>query len=273
MNKTARPRLGLPYTVLQETDIVRLVCGEDFRYTLRGPGLETWLPNLLTRCDGRQTLNQLLASLDEPLRAPALQVINRLYAERVLVDGTAVDAHAPRRYRLVIEGQGTLADALRTSEPGDPALEPVALLCQDSLDYESAYQFNRRCLRGSAPWMWVSSGAMNRGYVSPVFLPGAGPCLACLLRHFQRLSPAPELYDVLAKHVRAGKTVTPVPFPAEGTAILRQLVLWKLRQLQEPQPPPALYRLHVVEIDTMEVAAHRVFPDPECPECGDVALV
>jgi bacteriocin biosynthesis cyclodehydratase domain-containing protein len=273
MSKTARPRLGLPYTVLQEKGIVRLVCGEDFRYTLRGPGLESWLPDLLTRCDGRRSLDELLASLDEVLRGPAQQVIDRLYAERVLVDGTAADAHAPHRYRLEIAGQGALADLLRASEPGKPALPSLAILCQDSLDYEAANQFNRRCLRGSAPWLWASSGAMNRGYVGPVFLPGAGPCLACLLRHFQGLSPAPELYDALAEHVRAGKAVSPVPFPAEGMAILGQLVFWKLRQLQEPQPAPALYQLHVLETATMEVTTHRVFPDPECPECGDVALV
>ena len=32
------------------------------------------------------------------------------------------------------------------------------------------------------------------------FLPDAGPCLACLLTHFEKLSPAPELYADLRDH-------------------------------------------------------------------------
>ena len=32
-------------------------------------------------------------------------------------------------------------------------------------------------------------------------------------------------------------------------------------------PPAALYRLHALEVATLEVTAHRVFADPECPAC------
>ena len=35
-----RPRLALPFTVLASPDSVRLVAGEDFRYTLTGPELD-----------------------------------------------------------------------------------------------------------------------------------------------------------------------------------------------------------------------------------------
>src|SRR5207302_70111 len=46
-----RPCLALPFTVLTAQDRVRLVAGEDFRYTLTGPGLETWLPDWLPTLD------------------------------------------------------------------------------------------------------------------------------------------------------------------------------------------------------------------------------
>jgi len=108
---------------------------------------------------------------------------------------------------------------------------------------------------------------MSRGYVSAVFVPDAGPCLHCLLRTFRTLSPAPELYDALLEHVRGGKTIEPVPFPDEALSLLAAIVRWKLRMLSEPEPPAALYQLHVVEADSLEVSTHRVFKDTECPDC------
>ena len=44
-----RPCLALPFTFLSSPDRVRLVAGEDFRYTLDGPRIETWLPQWLRR--------------------------------------------------------------------------------------------------------------------------------------------------------------------------------------------------------------------------------
>lgn len=269
-----RPRLALPFTVVTEPGTVHLMAGEDFRYTLRGPELERWLPGLLAGCDGRQTLADLVQRLAEAVRQPAYLLVARLYGERVLVDGTARDAHVARRYRVCVEGDGPLAEALRgrLGAPEDAA-GPLPVLCQDRLDYEAALQFNARCRRGTQSWMWVSTGAMSRAYVSPAFLPGAGPCLACLVRHFQRLSPAPELYDALRSHARQGKAVVPVPFPAAGLGVVEQLVGWKVEQLALAAPPAALYRLHVLEAATMEVSTHRVFVDPECPACGAGAVV
>jgi bacteriocin biosynthesis cyclodehydratase domain-containing protein len=115
--------------------------------------------------------------------------------------------------------------------------------------------------------MWTSCAALSRGYVSPVFLPDCGPCLACLLGAFRRLSPLPELYDELAAHARAGGRIAAAPFPAPGVAILQQLVAWKVDLLSRPEPPAALYRLHVLEAASLETAAHPVFLDPECPAC------
>ena len=55
--------------------------------------------------------------------------------------------------------------------------------------------------------------------------------------------------------------------------ILKQLVLWKWSLLREVEQPAALYRLHVLEVSTLEVSGRRVFPDPECPVCGGGPLM
>jgi bacteriocin biosynthesis cyclodehydratase domain-containing protein len=258
-----RPRLALPYTVLGEDEQVLLVAGEDHRYALKGPGLGSWLPGLLDQMNGRRSVDELTASLSGEQRKTATAAIERLYGERVLVDGTAAEAHAPDGYRLAVEGQNPLAEALRAAA-SEQAGEALPVLCQDTLDFAEASRFNARCAQSAGPWLWVTSGPLSRGYVSPVFLPDAGPCLDCLVRHFQRLSPAPEVYGQLREHVARGGAIAPATFPAPGLAVLAQLACWKAARLREEVPPAALYRLHVLEADSLEVAAHRVFADPEC---------
>ena len=260
--------LALPFTILCGPGRVRLVAGEDFRYTLEAPGLEKWLPGWLPTLDGRRTLAEAVAALPEELRPAARQLVARLYGERVLIDGPAAAAHRPRRCRLVAEGSGPLRDALTgAAGESDPGAEVVHVLCQDRLDYAEALDFNRRMLAGAAPWFWVTTGPLSRGYVSPAFLPDVGPCLECLLTGFRRLSPAPELYAELADHAARGGAVAPAPFPAPAAALLLDVLRWKVELLAERDPPAALYRLHVLEVAALEVSAHRVFADPECPAC------
>ncbi len=261
-------RLSLPFTILTGPDTVRLVAGEDFRYTLTASGLETWLPRLLAGLDGRRPMDEVLQVLDPALREAAVQLLERLYGERVLLDATARERHTAQPCALIIEGDGALADGLRQcSEPGGAGR--LLVLCQDRLDYDALLHFNRRCRSERVPALWVSTGAMQRGYVSPVVLPDAGPCLECLVRQFQRLSPAPEIYEHLMEHTRVGQPLAPAPFPPEGTEILKQLVLWKWSLLRQTEAPAALYRLHVLELATLEVSSHRVFADPECPACAE----
>ncbi len=147
------------------------------------------------------------------------------------------------------------------------ATQTLPVLCQDRLDYEEVLCFNRRCLKERTPWLWATTGPLSRAYISPLFLPHAGPCASCLLYHFRRLSPAPDLYDALAKHAREGGEITPVVFPETALGIVQQLLRWKATFAAEPEANAALYRLHVLELASMEVTSHRVWVDPECPEC------
>jgi bacteriocin biosynthesis cyclodehydratase domain-containing protein len=254
---------------------VRLVAGEDFRYTMTHPGFDGWLPQLLAACDGRRCVDELVAGLDEPLRELARQVLDRLYGERVLVDGDALAAHAGDRYEARAEGSGPLLarveaalDGVREMRaPEGAAARPLLVFCQDRLDYDEALRRNTQCRAEGVALLWVTTGPMNRGFVSPAFLPDAGPCLGCLYRHFHRLSPCPEIYEGLLTHARRGGTIEPTPFPDEGVGVLTGLVAWKIALLGAPAPRAAPYRLHVVETDSLEVTAYPVFLDPDCPAC------
>ena len=300
--RTAYPRLALPFTVIADGELLHLIAGEDVRYSIRAGSLASGLAVLLRRCDGRDPLDTLLLELPEADRSAARLIIERLYGERILIDGPVEQLSVANQYRLAVEGRGELADRLSGSAhtltrsvsegecftdieiSGDQERSPsltlrvseataVSVLCQDTLDPNAVLEFNRRCLRaGAGPWMWATTGPASRGFVSPVFLPNAGPCLECLVRHFQRLSPVPQLYEALARHGQQDGAFAAVPFPAEGLTILEQIVCWKLGQLSGT-PHPAVFQLHVLELDSMEVSTHRVFLDPTCPECADARLV
>lgn len=265
MPDSRRPKLSLPYTVLSDRDTVRLIAGEDFRYTLEGPRLAEWLPGLLRRADGTCKVDDLLSGVEPVLRAPARDVLARLYAERVIVDGSALQAHAPAAPGVELSGQGPLREALAARLPSGAPDGGLVLLCQDHLDYEAALRSGADARRQGRMFLWATTGPRSRGYVSPVFLPDAGPCLECLLAHFERLSPAPELYGELRQHSREGGAVEPAGFPAPGVEVLASLAQWKLELLADRQPPAAVYRLHVLEAVSLEVASHPVLRDHECP--------
>ena len=262
-----RPRLAYPFTVLTDKGTVRLVAGEDHRYTLTAPEMDEWLPALLAEFTGRKTIAEILARLNPERREAAIGIARQLYGERVLVDGVAADTHVARSHRLVVGGSGKLRDLLE-AHPSTESGSPLRLLCQDRLDYEEVLAEQRQCRREKTPFLWASYGPMTRAYVSPLFLPDAGPCFGCLLRSFQRLSPTPEIYDALREQTLRGGTIEPVDFPREGLLVLQGLILWKLRQAEVEHCDPALYRLHVLELANFEVTTHRVFADPGCAECG-----
>lgn len=255
-----RPRLALPFTVLSAPGRVRLVAGEEYRFTLTAPGLESWLPTWLPTLDGTRTLEEALSQLPASRIDEARQLLLRLLSERVLVEGPLV---APSgSLSLLVEGEGPLFERLRSESESDG----VRVLCQSAPRWATAERYNAERLGGRHPWLWASTGALGRGYVSPVFLPADGPCLICLLKSFRRLSPMPELYEELSAHERAGGTVAEVPFPPEGVALLAALVRWKVGLLRAETA--AVFRLHVMEVASLEVSSHEVLVDEECQACG-----
>ncbi len=257
-----RPRLAMPFSVLIDGDAVWLVAGEDVRYSLGGQGLAGWLPGLLEKCDGTRSIDSLVAGLSAEQRSEGREVFELLYGERLVGNGTSQAAHRPARTTWQTTGQGEVFELLGAGEPGPSA---VTVLAQDSLDYQSALAFNREKLAGGEPWMWISTGPSARAYLGPLFLPDAGPCLECLVQHFQMLSPEPRLYTLLATQ---GDSLKPSSFPPLGAALVSSLARWKLDLVDQDPSPSALFDLHVISASSLEVTAHAVLCNPECPACN-----
>jgi hypothetical protein len=156
-----RPRLVPGFTAMIDGDSLWLVAGEDVRYRLRLAD-PAWLEGMLARCDGSRTIDELATHAD------ARSTIERLYEERVLVDGTAPQAHIAKAAGYRVVGAGALADALRGSA-GD-----IEVLVQTSLDHPALLAHNREALAARRRWMWITTGPGGRAYVGPLFVPDAG---------------------------------------------------------------------------------------------------
>ncbi len=263
-------KFAFPFTIISKQNTVKLVAGEDYRYTLTGANLDSWLPSLLAKIDGNTSTKEILENLDETLKQQALAILERLYGERVLIENFLLKTNLTENYKLKVFGSGKVFELLQNvaeKESSKSSQKTVKILCQDRLDYQQILTFNQQRLAENSLFLWVSYGAMTRGFVSPVFFPNIGACLACLITQFKRLSPAPEIYQDLIEHAQDLKNINAVSFPDYGVKMLEQLVLWKLSLLQQPELPASIYRLHVLETSSLEISSHQVFIAPDCPEC------
>lgn len=259
-----RPRLAPHFTCVVAERVVWLVAGEDVRYRLDPGGDPAWLQEAIARCDGTRTLEAIVADAPPAVRADAEAALRRLYEERVIVDGTALEAHAAAAPGCRVIGTSTVAELVRANTPDGP----IELFVQDTLDHAALLAHNAAAIAARRRWMWVSTGAGSRAYVGPLFVPDAGPCAACLLVHFKRLSPAPDLYDALIAHGERGAPFAAARIPAPVLQVTTSLARWKLELAANPVAVPALYALHVVEYATLTVTSHEPIRDPECAACG-----
>ncbi|MEO7092369.1 MAG: TOMM precursor leader peptide-binding protein [Polyangiales bacterium] len=259
-----RPRLAPHFTCAVEEGIVWLVAGEDVRYRLDPGGDPSWLRDAIARCDGSRTLASIIAEVPIPVRADAETALRRLYEERVLVDGTASEAHAPASPGCRVIGASRVAELVRAHTTDGP----IELFVQDTLDHTALLAHNTAALAARRRWMWISTGAGSRAYVGPLFVPDAGPCAACVLVHFKRLSPAPDLYDALIAHGEHGGPFAAAELPPPALDVTASLARWKLSLAAQPVAAPALYALHVIEVGDLTVSSHAPVRDPECAACG-----
>lgn len=262
-----RARLALPFTVARAPGVLRLVAGEAYRYTLRAPDIEAWGPPLLEAFEGGARVGDALARVPSAVREAARTLVVDLYGERVLVDAPGTVAPAPAPPRIEPVGGAPWASRLRT--PDGVATEgTLAVLCQDALDYEAACAFGRARRAARERWLWVSTAPLARAYVGPVLLPDAGPCMTCIDRGFLRLSPAPEVLLALRTEALGPGGIRPTPFPEPGLDVVAALVQWKAQALAWSEVPRGVFDLHVLDVATFEVTAHRPLLDPTCPDCA-----
>jgi len=283
----SHPRLLPGSTVIAEDSVVHLIAGEDFRFTIQTGDAAPAIARVLRGCLGLHPLADLLIGLTAAERDLALRIVDRLRSERMLFDGPVLPPpEIP--WQIQIEGTGVLVqrarelwlpenDANRPSAEGERTLNApnrrnppvVRVLVQQDLDLAQVLEFNRRQLAEEADaWLWVTTGPLARGYVSPVLLKWGRPCLECLLRHFRRLSPAPQLYDVLERPAEPMRFVPGEPAEPLARVVL-EIANWKLRRLGQSPAAASQFALHVVEGETLETTLHPVWLDPTCPGCGD----
>lgn len=81
---------------------------------------------------------------------------------------------------------------------------------------------------------------------------------------FKRLSPVPELYDVLIAH---DGPIAATPFADAARQTVDAFVRWKLSLASAPLAVPALYALHVIETSDLTITAHVPLADVECTAC------
>jgi bacteriocin biosynthesis cyclodehydratase domain-containing protein len=165
-----------------------------------------------------------------------------------------------------VHDEGPLGERVRRQF--DAAKEPSAVhlhvFCEDTLDEERALEFNRARLADGAPWIWVSSGALARAYVGPVFLPWRGPCFGCLVAAFDRLSPAPEIRARIREEAQRGRALRRAELSEQSLEVVAQTVSFKVGALARTEVPAAAYRLHVLELASFEISTHAVPIDPDC---------
>lgn len=191
-----------------------------------------------------------------------------LRGERVLLSGTAEHAHAPGARRLAVAGTGAVADLLQAFVENS-SLPPLWVFCQDTMDLTAVRRFGMQRRAAGEEWLWATTGPMARAFVSPVFLPAAGPCAGCLLAAFRRRSPAPDLHDALLSHGERGGDFSPPPADPAVCTIVAALARWKVARWSANLPPPAVYKLHALECDSMTVRAVVLPRAFDCRDCQE----
>lgn len=285
-----RLRFALPFDVLVDAGSVHLVAGEDFRVSLHDLTDPSWTAALMLQLRRGVARSELYSDAHPAAQVDAL--LDQLIGERVIVvaplgeaaprgeaepsaSNRALDAITPVDARVVSSGNALSKaveacverSALREAhtQQGAAAPERVEVFCQDDLNYAAALAYNRAAKSGAQRWLWASSGPRGRAFVGPVFLPSAGPCFACILEGFRRLSEAPELYAALIHHTQAGGQLCASGLAPQQLRLVADLVVCKLAAYQARQS--SAYQLHVLELGSLEVTSFELWAEPECSEC------
>ncbi|WP_267242483.1 TOMM precursor leader peptide-binding protein [Streptomyces sp. PR69] len=145
----------------------------------------------------------------------------------------------------------------------------TVVLCDDYLlpalaDVDAAQR------RSGRPWLLAKPHGVEP-WIGPVFQPGAGPCWHCLA-HRLRSHRSPEHHVCRALGLDAPPSPPPSAIAASRSLALRGIALEAAKWL-------AGYRdgsqssIRVLDTLHLGVRPHTVARRPQCPQCGDPALV
>ncbi|HEX6099764.1 MAG TPA: TOMM precursor leader peptide-binding protein [Thermoanaerobaculia bacterium] len=153
-------------------------------------------------------------------------------------------------------------DLLEPEEPGPGAADPSILPVSDYLDAQLE-AVNREALQTGRPWMLVRP----RGtivWIGPVFVPGRGPCWACMAARLRGVRTAWQLPE------RPPDDAPAVP-PADPPSTRIALDLAALEAARHMRQPDAPSRLLTFDTQSLAQKAHVILRKPDCEACGDPA--
>jgi bacteriocin biosynthesis cyclodehydratase domain-containing protein len=169
---------------------------------------------------------------------------------------------------------GPAAGALRSMgvacADGDEGPAAFSLvLCNDYLDPELEAA-SARLLADGRSWLLAKPAGPDL-WIGPIFQPGAGPCWSCLAVRLRGHRPGDRrLQDAL----KAGQPISPPEASLAATRALGyhlaalETVKWLAGSRHERQS--AVWTLDTFSLESRH---HRVDQRPQCPACGDPALI
>lgn len=200
----------------------------------------------------------------------------RLETSRVVVVGGGVLAECVGR-ELRAAGVGRLVTAENARESAEALAGACSgadlVVCADvSPAADGARAVNRWALDARLPWLAVRVFG-KEGFVGPLFVPGEGPCHACLLGREEANWVDPDLTRAYLHRIGAA----PASLAAYGqlpilTAVVGQWAALEAIKLLSGFTVAALLG-SVLRVDVIgcRTQLHRVLRLPRCPECSPLA--
>ena len=197
------------------------------------------------------------------------------------------DAYSDQRV-IGLFGYGSLLDGVRrtlndmpfsllaTLEDLDQHAHHCALVvyCADSWQPEIQKAVNTRLIASEIPLLraYVEFGI---GVVGPFVLPGEPGCVHCV--EMRQMAHAPNADDImqLGKCVEANgdtSTVQPLLITSAVDALVQIIASEVSRWCQAPSDVTVHNSLIHLDLATWQLTRHRMLPEPECPDCGHLAL-
>ncbi|MDI1443050.1 TOMM precursor leader peptide-binding protein [Polyangium sp. 6x1] len=268
--------------------------GERERFVLSGESTV----ELVTLVDGRRTVHDILHAARARVSEPeALYILSKLAARGYLVPaapelppetlafwhGVGLDgknaAEALRNAAVSVRGLvesaavGWMAEALTQAGVRVDGDAPVQVVVTDDYLRPELGAISRRALDEGTPWFLIKPTGVEP-LIGPVFVPG-GPCWDCLSFWMHQNRPVEAL--VHRNHPHEG----PVSPPTAATeASLRTacgigaLAIARVLASGDTSAPPLLdARVLALDWATLQTTAHAVVRRPQCPTCGDPALM
>lgn len=203
------------------------------------------------------------------LGAPLPQALERLREARV-------DVHLVGRGlgpNVATDVTQALRDVGVAAHPSEDARAPsLDLYVTDEYLSPELELVNRRQLDAKRPWCLVNPVA-GTPLVGPLFVPGRGPCWACLAHWLRNNRAVGE--HLRRKQGRVEPLAPPNAFlPTTQRIVLGLVAVAIAEALADPARDGALFE-HLLAFDWKTLTPERcaVLRRPECPACGDPSLM